>query len=305
MEDFYQHRRQVYNIAATKGPSGTTKYIESLENISDHKRELLYAAANFKQEYQENGLVIIHRIVDEDLVTRSVEEIWREIVKLPWNKSNCKIWSKLQTDFAKDPWRPITKEESNIVKTHYPMTGQFGALTLPPAVHHHTQWVPKGRQNPTMVAIAKRLLSDGLKACDTDELMVAFDRISFKFKGHGESEFTHWDSNPFHWKDEEYEGMQGLVALCDTSFFAVPGTHTNKFRRRFVKAYKESNRPDQYYVTKDNDPFGLQDQVVEYKLKKGDWVPSGWSNRLLHEARKNTSDRIRYGYYITYFPYAL
>lgn len=147
----------------------------------------------------------------------------------------------------------------------------------------------------------ERIIKEFQRLYGQKDLMVAIDRVSFKFPGQGETEFIHWDSNPYEWLNEPYEGYQGFLALSSTSFFAVPRTHTIAFREEFIKHYPATSRKDQYLIRKNADPLKLQNKVVEYKLEPGDLVI--WSNRLLHEARKNKSQTIRYGYYITYFPH--
>ena len=41
-------------------------------------------------------------------------------------------------------------------------------------------------------------------------------------------------------------------------------------------------------------------KAVQYKLSPGDLVI--WSARCLHQAKKNTTNKVRYAYFITYFP---
>jgi hypothetical protein len=184
----------------------------------------------------------------------------------------------------------VTKQESKEVKDIYPMTGGFGALTRSPAFHLNTQW--QIRQSPYIASIFANILG-------TDKIMVNLDRTSLKFPGQGTTEFIHWDTNPFYWQEEISEGVQGILALSDTSFFAVPGTNSDKFRNEFVKKYPKIADKSEYKIDPNNDPMRLQDKIKEYRLEKGDMVI--WSSRLLHSAKKNTGKKIRYAYFISYF----
>lgn len=255
------------------------------------------------EPFRKDGVIVVRGAVNDDLVSRSVREIWQHIVDLPWQPKEKELWRGLQEDFKTDPCKQPTKEQTLIATENYPMTGGFAALTLPPAFHLNTQW--EMRQSETVIAPFRQIYSDILKT-DNPKLMVAIDRVSFKFPGQGTTEFCHWDSNPFYWQ-ESTEELQGIVALCDTSFFAVPGTHTDEFRQEFIDKYPKSTRKDQYLVYEhdsegnNTNPMGLRKRVVEYKLQKGDLII--WSNRLLHEARKNKTKLVRYAYFITYFPH--
>lgn len=238
------------------------------------------------------GIIVIKQAISSSLIQESVEDIWNTIVSLPWVPEKKELWQEIKNSIQQDYWRTLTQEEANLGIQNYPMTGGFGALTLPPFFNLTTQW--KVRQEENIVNAFRQ-------AYGQENLMVAIDRVSFKFPGQGETEFIHWDSNPYEWPNEPYEGYQGFLALSKTSFFAVPNTHTMSFREEFIENYPPVSRKDQYLVKKNQDPLNLQKKVVEYSLESGDLVI--WSNRLLHEARKNTTNTIRYGYYITYFPH--
>lgn len=250
--------------------------------------------------YRQQGVIVVPHVIDDDQIQTAVEDIWTNIENLPWKKEFRTRWHHLHENMKNDVtahappvWgRPVTKKESKEAKEIYPSMGGFGALNPPPFYHLNSQW--QIRQDPRIVDIFSQIL-------DTDELMVALDRVSFKYPGMGENEFCHWDSNPFFWDEEEYESVQGIIALSDTSFFAVPGTHTKEFQKEFTSQYPATTRRDQYFVLEEHDPLKLRSKVVEYPLRAGDLVI--WSNRLLHEARINKKDTIRYAYYLTYFPH--
>ncbi len=251
---------------------------------------LIEKMENIKKEFRENGVVVIKRAVNEGKVVESVEEIWNYILSLPFVPTIKKQWTDIHNSMKSDYWRDITKAESKAAREIYPMTGSFGALTRSPAFHLQTQW--DVRQHPYIASIFSNLL-------ETSDLMVSIDRVSFKYPGQGENEFEHWDSNPWFWPEEEYEGVQGIVALSETSFYAVPRSNTEAFRQKFIKVYPYSANKNEYRIDKKNDPMGLFGQAVQYKLEPGDLVI--WSARCLHQAKKNTTNKIRYGYFISYF----
>jgi hypothetical protein len=284
--DFYELRRELY-----ADPSKLDE-IKKTPGLSSTRITKLEHAANLSRKIKREGVVVVRKAITKDQVKESVEDIWNSIINLPLIETEKEKWRQMKRAFEDDYWRDCTAAEATTIKSIYPMTGGFGALTLPPAFHLKTQW--QIRQNPMIVDIARRLLG-------AEKLMVTLDRVSFKARGQVETEFTHWDSNPFYWKDSKDLGIQGIVALCKTSFWAVPRTHTNKFRDEFVCLYPKTDRPDQYFVTKDHDPMDLQSKIVEYKLEAGDFI--FWSEGTLHEARINSSPKIRYAYFISYFKY--
>jgi len=239
-------------------------------------KENLLETCKFKTTFKENGIVVIKGVISSDMVKQCKADIWETVLDYPY--------------------KPEIKEQLDLkdietLRKYYPMTGGFGALTIPPAFHTKGQWMV--RQDPSVVGVFSTLLN-------TNDISVHFDRISFKLPGQGEREFCHWDSDPWSWPEEEYESLQGILTLTPTSFFAVPKTNTNVFRKKFIKVYPKSKRKDQYFIQKNNDPFNLLKKVKEYKLNPGDLVI--WSNRLLHEARKNTTNSIRMAHYISFFP---
>lgn len=282
---FYKLRREVYS-----SPEKVDSIIKNNKDLSALQIKKLRTASSYLGRYRKEGVAVIRKAIPQKKVNESVEEIWQSILNLPLVDKEKKVWSELKETFEKKGyWEDCTPEQAEKISEHYPMMGGFGALTLPPAFHLKTQW--DIRQSPLLVSVAKNILQ-------SEDILATIDRVSFKAPGQGETEFTHWDSNPWTWQEEKGEGMQGIVSLCKTSFRAVPGTHTEDFRKKFIEKYPRNKRDDQYHVTSDHDPLDLQSKVVEYSLNPGDYIV--WSNRLLHEARKNSTQKIRYAYFISY-----
>ena len=261
------------------------------ENPSNVRKIVKDQMIKIKKDFQDTGIAVIKGVIGKEKVEACVEDIWKHVLRLPFTAEVKAKWKGLYDSLKDDFWRNVSKEESRIAKEYYPMTGGFAALTRSPAFHLQTQW--DIRQNPYIASIFANLL-------DTRELMVAIDRISLKFPGQGDTEFEHWDSNPWFWPEEEYEGVQGIMALSQTSFFAVPGTNTRSFRETFIKKYAYHPNKNEYKINKKEDPMGLFGKAQEYKLDPGDLVI--WSSRCLHQARKNKTSKIRYAYFISYFP---
>lgn len=268
------------------------EYINSLD-VDPRTSEELREASRFYEKYKSDGVVVLKNVYPIESCLDFIDEIFSYILNLPYKQS---VKDQLQKVFdelnlVSNPWQGLSKKDVKILKKFYPMTGGFGALTLPPVFHLQNSW--NARQDPVIVSIFRKLLGE-------QDIVPTLDRVSMKYPGQGETEFCHWDSNPWHWPDEEYESIQGILSLCETTFRAVPGTNTEKFRRKFIKKYPESSRKDQYHIYSDNDPMDLLNKVQVYNLKPGDLVV--WSNRCLHEARKNTTDKIRYALYLSYHP---
>ena len=91
-----------------------------------------------------------------------------------------------------------------------------------------------------------------------------------------------------------------MLSLCDNNFWAHKGTHTKEFRDKFVKEYPKIARKDQYLISEKIDPMNLLHSTEAVKLEVGDLVI--WSSKLLHEVKKNTSTKIRYTAFISYYP---
>lgn len=265
-------------------------------DVTDSTKEDLKRASRFDEIYKKEGIFVFKHIYPKYKAKEFVEHFWDHLLSLPYKP---KFKKQIATEIKKlglreNPWKDLSKEDMKILRKLYPMTGGFGALTLPPAFQSPEAW--KARQDPVIYSVFSKLFG-------TKDILTTFDRLSFKFPGQGETEFTHWDSNPWEWPTEKAEQIQGILALSKTSFRAVPETHTLAFQKKFIKKYPLPTRHDQYHVTAKHDPFGLRSKVETYPLDVGDLVV--WSNRLLHEARKNTTKKIRYAMFLSYYPRAV
>lgn len=135
-----------------------------------------------------DGVCVYKNIIASDLVEECIEDIWTNIVNLPWIPEKKKVWMGLKKKMEGGRYhKKLTREESKLGIENYPMTGSFGCLTLPPFFNLHTQW--KVRENPKVVNTFR-------KVYNRDKLMVAIDRISFKLPGQGETEFCQWPFRP-------------------------------------------------------------------------------------------------------------
>lgn len=282
--EIYHHVAKDYDVEFVKNR------VKTSDIPKDEKNKLL-EAFNFYEDFKRDGIVIFRNIYQPSRVREAVDDIWDHILSLPYKPTIKKKLQEVWNSLKKDPWRDPTSEEISTIRQYYPMIGGFGALTRSPVFHLTTQW--DARQDPVIVSVYQKLL-------EHEDIKVYYDRVSFKMPGQGETEFTHWDSNPWSWPQEEYEGVQGILALSNTTFRAVPRTNTEQFRKEFISKYPKPKRHDQCHVSKDHDPMKLQDKVQTYRVNKGDLVV--WSNRLLHEARINKTKKIRYAYFINYFP---
>ena len=242
--------------------------------------------------FNENGFIIIENILDTKEILDFKEEIWETISKIPYS-NNFKKDKNIFNDYDKE----LSQEDINYINSFYPNIDNFGTMNLPPFFHLHNMW--KNRQNPNIFVKFAQLLNNY-------KIWATLDRVSVKLPGKGNVEFCHWDSDPWFWNKQEYEPLQGILSLSDTSFFCSPGSHTLDFSKKFQKNYeylKPKNNKKRDYVSlnkKYPDPLNLSNSIKEYKLKKGDLLI--FSNRLLHESRQNNSNKIRYVQYISFEP---
>lgn len=332
MASQYSHTKQEYKDLINS-------LIESDPSLEEY-RDDLFEASQFQKTYRDTGIVVLKHIYPVEECREFVGEFWEYILSLPYKPEIKREIEETinRLGLIEDPWKSVKKKDVAALHKYYPMTGSFGALTMPPAFHMKGSW--KARQDPVIISVYRALLG-------VQEIETTIDRVSFRMPGQGESEFTHWDSNPFTWPEEDYESIQGILALSETSFRAVPGTHTDVFQQKFTSLYPPNKRHDQYFVGLDKnlndvlsdmenndlyipprlekendekytkrlvkilkkhdknykgifDPMNLREKVETFPIGIGDYVI--WSNRLLHEARKNSSDKIRYAFYNSYYP---
>lgn len=294
MMEYARYYRCIYYVVAHHGFTyQDIKFLVKELDLPKNIQKDLLEASRFEEIYRKEGVYVFKHIYPEDRARKFVDSFWDHLLSLPYKeKQRQKIEKEIQRlGLRKNPWRDLTKRDMKVLRELYPMTGGFGALTLPPAFH--TPWAWDARQDPVIYAVFTKLFG-------TKDILCTFDRLSFKFPGQGQTEFTHWDSNPWDWSEESTAQIQGILALSKTSFRAVSRTHTLKFRDKFISKYPESKRYDQYHVTSAHDPLELQKQVQTYPLDIGDLVI--WSDRVLHEARKNKTKKIRYAMFLSYYP---
>ena len=239
--------------------------------------------------FNKNGFIIIRKIIDNENSFLFKKEIWDTILNIPFSEEINKYWIK---DFDKE----LTEEDIQNINKFYPNIDNFGAMNIPPFFHLQNMW--KARQNPNIFTKFAQLLKN-------HKIWCSLDRISVKMPGNGNTEFCHWDSDPWFWDTQKFEPLQGILSLCDTSFFCCPGTHTLDFSKKFQENYsylKPTKGKRDYVSLKKGfpDPLKLIDSMKECKLNEGDLLI--FSNRLLHESKQNMSKKIRYVQYISFEP---
>lgn len=245
---------------------------------------------NQQEEFKKNGFIILKNILRKEEIKSFKKEIWDTIFKIPYSED-------LKKNDFDDYDKELNQEDIDNLNKFYPNIDKFGTMNLPPFFHLHHMW--KNRQNPNIFVKFAQLL-------DNHKIWTTLDRVSVKLPGKGNTEFCHWDSDPWFWDKQEYEPLQGILSLSDTSFFCSPGTHTLEFSKKFQENYEylkpKNNKKRDYISLKKNypDPLNLCDSIKEYKLNQGDLLI--FSNRLLHESRQNKSNKIRYVQYISFEP---
>ena len=238
--------------------------------------------------FKKNGFIIIKNAISSEENYLFKKEIWDTILKFPFSKEiNFDI-----KDYDKD----LSEKDIEDIQKFYPNIDNFGAMNIPPFFHLHHMW--KARQNPNIFVKFAQLLKN-------HKIWCSLDRVSVKLPGNGNSEFCHWDSDPWFWEDQSFEPLQGILSLCDTKFFCCPGTHTIEFSKNFQKNYsylKPTKGKRDYVSLKKGypDPLKISASMEEFKLNSGDLII--FSSRLIHESKQNMSKKIRYVQYISFEP---
>ena len=175
--------------------------------------------------FKKNGFIIIKDVLNSIDTQDFKKEIWNTIYKIPFSQD---VKNKIDFDF-RDYDKNLTEEEIKNINIFYPNIDKFGTMNLPPFFHLHNMW--KARQNPKIFIKFAQLLNN-------HKIWCSLDRVSVKLPGKGNSEFCHWDSDPWYWEEQQFEPLQGLLSLCDTSFFCCPGSHSLDFGKKFKHFYQ-------------------------------------------------------------------
>jgi hypothetical protein len=292
-----QHKARLINTKAAQGADASAA--ASSKHISN--AQVLYAQTFGLHEeeaaeafYKSDGFVILRDVMSMEHRTRFVKEYVKEVLeKQPWNIAHpFEVFdpiTKQKLDVEADTERYLQSLfrghlSSNTLKAWAeagPFHRGFGACCDPKVFHQPEVW--ELRQNPTLYNAASRILGD--KA-----LWVDINRTTFKLPGEGEDEWLHWDE-PFLKKDwEAPTSLSGKVAVTDTVFYAVPGTHTREAHDAIVAEYAQH-----YPHASAQDPkFKLSpekpDPLDLFGRCRAIFVPAGacifWSGKLLHGVAK-------------------
>ena len=188
----------------------------------------------------------------------------------------------------------------------WPLHRGFGACC--DSAVYHLEGVWSIRQDPDLYQIASIIAEE-------ENLWVDVNRSIQKLPGQGESEFLHYDFNPFARQkmmneggvDVSPKGVCGKACYTPSRFVYVEGTHSDDFQKEFVNVYK-----DLYPNVKMSDKkFGLDakkpDPLHLAARKRAMAIPAGsvvmWHPRLLHGQMKTPiGDPVEYGNYVGFFP---
>ena len=174
----------------------------------------------------------------------------------------------------------------------WPLHKQFGAPVELDIFHLKISWLI--RQNPNLYNLYSHLLN-------TDDILANIDRISMKLPGSGETEFIHIDRDPNYWTPNA--PFQSMMFFSESSFYCIPGSHTEDFHREVVEQYgiskKDKPRPmTMIDKTRDKDLMNLESKIQRIQVGPGDLLI--WSENLWHASRPNMSDKIRLALYFGY-----
>jgi hypothetical protein len=146
-----------------------------------------------KAFFDEHGMVLV-RVIDQKTCDDLVLEQWEKIMEpLPWTAEHkINVAADPQTDrqgYLREVKGPFSPQKRKRYETGWCLHRGFGACCDPATFHLPGVW--KLRQNPDIYALASALLG-------TSQLWVDVNRSFQKLPGQGESEFLHWDLNPFN-----------------------------------------------------------------------------------------------------------
>jgi len=244
------------------------------------------------------GYVIIPNVLSQSQIDECISELWDILEATPHQP-------QYQLKRPNNPLGALTSSEIKTLDTNWVPHKNYGMINEPPIWHTQTHW--KLRQDPFIYHIFSQILG-------TDQIWCTIDRGSIKLPGQGEEEFNHWDYDPWHPMKASF---QGIINMNERHFRCVPGSNTVEWHNDFKKTYDYLNSKKQrpmVILSKENDPWNLGQILPDddtpsqtpYNCIRDIVCPAGsliiFSGRLMHSVAKNTSNKISYGLYLSFFP---
>lgn len=250
-----------------------------------------------------NGYLIIPDILSPEESQEYINEIWdKTIVSSPMN---------IQPQKPENLIDDLSKDQIKDFKKNWKFPGKhFGAINMPPVYHLENSW--KVRQNPQLYKIFTQLYNN-------PKLWTSIDRVNVKPPTFGESEFLHWDWDPFHSEDIK---IQSILNLSERVFTCIPGSNKSTWLEKFKTTY--TNEAFHQDITKkqslvqikkgvDRELWNLgriidmdEESPTPYNCLRKIKCPPGslllFTSNVLHAVCKNTSKKIMYASYISYLP---
>ena len=250
-----------------------------------------------------NGYLIIPDIISESDSLEYINEIW--------NKTICNSPMKILPEKPENLMEDLTKQQIADFKKKWKFPGKhFGAINMPPVYHLENSW--KVRQNPKLYNIFSQLYNNS-------KLWATIDRVNVKPPTIGESEFLHWDWDPFHPDDIK---IQSILNLSERVFTCIPGSNCSEWLEKFKETYKNDafhqdiNQKQSLVQIKkcaDRELWNLG-RIIDIDetasspnncLRKIVCPPGSmllFTSNVLHSVCKNTTKKIMYASYISYMP---
>lgn len=263
-----------------------------------------------KEYYNTNGLVLV-RLLPPSVCEELILEQWREILlRQPFTEAyRLRVLSSSGLEL--DPSSSAHRDEFLRKVTAAPLPSQtlktwteswtlhrgFGACCDPEAFHLAGVW-QHVRQSEALYSIACALTG-------RTEQWVDINRSIQKLPGQGETEFLHWDCNPFALDDHKECSVQGKACYTPSRFVGVLGSHTPDFHEKFRAAYAEHYPNTPHSAPKFALDHAKPDPMKLITAQREFAVPAGcvilWSSRLLHgQVKTPKSAGIEYGCYVGY-----
>lgn len=282
--------------------------LEQLDN-PDHVRRML-------QFWEKNGIICIdlQSLIDvRGAVKDIVKNIFDPMPYLTKHRLNFKgldgkelhIDNEQDIDGIVDVMLAgkLSAENWKRLRMCLPPHATFGGPCVPGSFHTKIQ--NDIRQNRTLYRVMVMLL--GLRFINA-----CFNRCYFRTPMTSGDDMLHFDCNPLKFEMDQAgtvsatNGIQGKVAITETTFVCVPGTHRVDFLDKFRELYEplypgRKESCTMYGLSQDRDPLGLFAQEVAFRVPKCCFV--GWHTNILHShPSKTTKDPLDIGFFLGYHP---
>ena len=232
------------------------------------------------------GYALIPQCVDSEESAQFFQDVYHYLQQIP-RRQGCEIPDSV-IGSPESLQRPLSKSQVKECRSRWLLHHGFGAPTEANAFHLPIMW--HLRQRPDLFHLYQQLYH-------TDDLVTNIDRFCCKLPGSGETEFIHIDSDPHYY--QKNAPLQSMIFFSDTTFYAIPGSHTEEFHQSICDNYsylEKKKRPrSMTMIDKKRDVLKLEKKIEPIHVPANSLLI--WSENLWHASRPNKSDKIRFAIY--------